>query len=710
MALVNMLKLTMIGLSDEREGIIKALSHTKSVEIINAAQDYSTNSVITDKDSVVNKLNRINSALTIFNDTKKQADRYAYILKSVKKKDELKERLNNILPTPNALIEGSTDYKLLTSQEKEIVLSSNIKPKQLAPFSSLDKIESYTPYKKPMLAPITRISFNELESIVEKEDALNTIMDTFNNINSKILSLRAEEIRLNALCEQLLPYLSLPVPFNLINNTSSSIVLCGLINNQKIDEFNEKINSISYIASEIYSGKKESVVIIICHMDYQSELNSLLSSVDFTRCNFKYDSTAADKISELKVKQLEIGRQTIDLTYELLSYESNIEDLKRLYGYYDLELKKLIAQDKCQATSKTFLLEAWIPFNKKHIIEKTLENTASIIAMEISEPSENDIVPTLTNNNSIVAPYEAVTNMYSAPNAREVDPNPFVAIFFFIFFGIMLSDAGYGLILAALSLIILRATKPRRGESKMVFVLLMGGISTIFWGIMFGGWFGITYKPLLFNPLDEPLPMLGLALGMGVVQIMFGMGIQAYSWIKAGKWVDAVLEVFTWYLVFIGIGVYAVGNMVLKISFVGNIGVAMLAIGVLGLLIAGGRGKRGVKIVLGGFGKIYGIVNFISDILSYSRLFGLGLATGVVGMVINQLAGVIIDMLPYYLGYLFAIPVLAVGHMFNLAINVLGAYVHNCRLQYIEFFSKFYMGAGHQFTPLGSMVKYTNIE
>lgn len=500
--------------------------------------------------------------------------------------------------------------------------------------------------------------------------------------------------------------------------------MLGVIPKEKESMLDGIENSVDNLLMYRFVSTKTVAVVTICPKESRELLMSQLSACDYISCSFDNNETAKNMTDEILKQIMDIDNDNCIACFDILKSQNQLDNMKMLYDYYQLELKKLELSEEFKCTDKTFVMEAWVPFDLTEKVEKSLDSLGSVLCMEFTEPDKEETFPTLTRNNKVVTPYESVTNMYSAPNSRELDPNPFVAIFFFMFFGMMISDAGYGLVLTAISLILIKLTKPRlnRGEGKMFYLILMGGISTIIWGILFCGWFGISIDPntenplgkfLLaiswFNPLDEPLMMLGVSLALGIVQILFGMGIQAYALIKANKALDAVLEIFTWYAVFLGIGLFAV-KLVLHNNAVGIIGIIFIAIGVLGLMIAGGRGKKGFGMLLGGFGKLYGIVNFMSDILSYSRLFGLGLVTGVVGMVINLICGVLINLIPLHLGIIFAIPVLIVGHLFNIAINTLGAYVHNCRLQYIEFFSRFYTGAGHLFVPLGSTNKYTKIE
>ena len=227
----------------------------------------------------------------------------------------------------------------------------------------------------------------------------------------------------------------------------------------------------------------------------------------------------------------------------------------------------------------------------------------------------------------------------------------------------------------------------------------------------------MTWNPLIpaLVPMENPMNVLLLALGLGVVHIMYGMLINGISLIKQKKYIESVVQTWDWFFIYIGLFLFA-GNMLLKLNndAMKTAGLVIACIGLVTLLVLGGHGKKGVGRVFGGVTKLYDIIGFMSDVLSYSRLFGLGLATGIVGMVFNQIGMVLVDLLSFnvvglIIGWVVAIVVMVAGHIFNIGINTLGAYVHDCRLQYIEFYGKFYQGGGHLFKPLGSQIKYNNI-
>lgn len=329
------------------------------------------------------------------------------------------------------------------------------------------------------------------------------------------------------------------------------------------------------------------------------------------------------------------------------------------------------------------------------------------------------MVPTLVRSNPIVRPYESITNMYSVPAYDDLDPNPSMAFFYFLMFGIMMGDAAYGILLAVMGYTFYRLKKPVPGKGNLYLIIAMGGISTLIWGALFGSWFGLDVsgtfleKIKWFSPMDDPITMLVLSLAIGMFQLMFGILMRGIKMAKRKEWQGVLGESVSWLLAFGGLIVFALASFLPALAAAKKAGIYVALSGVALILVFGGWQKKGVGRVIGGVPKLYDAVNFVSDILSYSRLFGLGLSGAVVGLVVDKICQVIIDMLTFGgvpVGIVVAAPIFIFGHVLNIGISALGAYVHNSRLQYIEYFGKFYEGSGHQFLPLGYNTKYNYIQ
>jgi V/A-type H+-transporting ATPase subunit I len=381
-----------------------------------------------------------------------------------------------------------------------------------------------------------------------------------------------------------------------------------------------------------------------------------------------------------------------------------------LYDHFKIQKDRTKVLEKLVRTEKTFLLEGWLPAEESERVRQEIIKHYDCV-LDIREPEKDEQHPILLKNHPLVEPFEVITEMYSLPNANEVDPNPVMAPFFFLFFGLMIGDAAYGLIMALATGLIVKIFKPQGMAGKLLKMICLGGISTLLWGALFGSWFGdlvyvvtggaYTISPIWFNPLDDPMRLLIFSFILGAIHIFVGMGVKGYMLIREGKPLDALFDIGSWYLLIPGLAAMAVGGVV------GTIGKYTALAGVLMLLVTQGRGEKNIlKRLMSGLGSLYGITGYFSDILSYSRLLALGLATGVIASVINTM-GTLFGLNLF--GIIVLAIVLVIGTIFNIAINALGAYVHTSRLQYVEFFGKFYEGGGKPFKPFKINTKFTKL-
>ncbi|MBO7390294.1 MAG: V-type ATP synthase subunit I [Clostridia bacterium] len=574
-------------------------------------------------------------------------------------------------------------------------------------------LTSYSPEKVPLLEKIRgakpEIAFDEFDRIGADHEDLRRVETRLREISAKETELKGEASRLTSLAEQLSYYKKCDLAFDAFNAGRYLETVIGLVPADQLAAAD--FTDLTLYMEEIDNRQRVATLFVAYPVVEREAVLERLSAVGFSRCAFDFPMTAAEKIAEITARKEEIAREEIALAEEAVSFEKEYEEKFRiLHDYYRVEREKAAAIDSTFRTSTSFVLTAWVPAHLAEATEQALTDSGVTYYSIYEDPAEDEKYPTLARNNAVVTPYEGITNMYSAPDPREIDPNPFVAFFYFLFFGMMVSDAAYGILLALAGFGLYALKKPKKGEGHLLLIIGMGGISTLIWGVMFGGYFGEELiAPVLFSPMNEPLKMLILSVALGFFQILFGMGISFVSKCKKGQPLSAVFGEGSWFILFIGLGLFVASGMVDGFAVVKLPALIVLGLGLAGVLVGGALGKKGVKgKVLGALGNVYGVTGYMSDILSYCRLFGLGLATGVVGMVVNLIAGILRDLIPI-VGYLLYVVILVVGHVFNIAINTLGAYVHDSRLQYVEFFSRFYTGGGHIFKPMGSDLKYIHL-
>lgn len=418
-----------------------------------------------------------------------------------------------------------------------------------------------------------------------------------------------------------------------------------------------------------------------------------------------------------KKRLKEISEKKEIVEKNISEYVPYKEEIQIYYDYLTIEKDKNKILSNMLKTDATFYTEGWIPDVSKKQLVQILKNYNCWF--EINEPEDGEQYPILLNNNSFSQPFEAITELYSLPSSTNIDPTNIMALFYLLFFGLMLADVGYGLIMSAACFIVLKKFDIEGSLKKMMKMFFYCGLSTIFWGIMFGSYFGdalttiarvmfntdFVIKPLWINPIIEPMTLLIFSLVFGLIHLFVGMGIKAYMLIRDGHPLDALYDIGFWYGFIIGISLWLFGNTIIAGS--NAVGKWMTIIFAIGLILTQGRAKDGlISKLLSGVLSLYGITSYLSDVLSYSRLLALGLATGVISSVISVLGslggtGIFASIL--------LVVVLLIGHTFNIAINSLGTFVHAARLQYVEFFGKFYEGGGDPFNPFMRKTKYIKI-
>lgn len=568
------------------------------------------------------------------------------------------------------------------------------------------------------------ITLEEYEEVCNNTEELMDKIDEMENINNRITDLRSEKTRLTAFNEQLAPYKGLDIDMSTIKDTESACVFCGVIPSENKDKFVVQIEGKGIY--EISEGEKVTAVAVICHKNDKEEVNKVLSENEFVKSSFDFDGTASDKTEENTARINKIDETVKELILSTVDYVRYIPTVKIVYDYCALELAKLDITENSARTKKAIAFEGWVPAEKTEGLKKEIEEKCKRVEIAFRDPLEEEIPPTATKNSKVVGAFAGITEMFGSPNYRERDPNLFVALFYFLIFGIMIGDAGYGLIMAIACFLFVKLKKPVKNSGRMMIMFAFCGISTFIWGTLFGGWFAIEIpedsflgKLTWFNPLDEPLKMFMLSLGVGVLQIGTGFALSGIAKIKSGNAMKGILSDFGWVVIFLGLLMLSPNIMVYLnaieggqewFGVAGTAGTYIALVGGAMVVIGGAWGKKNpVKMVGGALGSVYGAINIVSDLLSYSRLFGLGLTTGVIGLVMNELGMIIVDMIGPA-GWIIAVVIFVGGHVFNLAINLLGAYVHDSRLQYIEFFGRFYEGSGHAFKPIGSEMKYTYLD
>ena len=449
-------------------------------------------------------------------------------------------------------------------------------------------------------------------------------------------------------------------------------------------------------------------LLVMCHGSVKERALSALRDLGFSTVSFRgMTGTARENDKALAENLAALEKERQEIKQRIAGLGGKREALLEASDRAAIALRREEAKSRLVGTDKVFLLEGWLPADRCAEIEKTLKPFTC--AIETREPTEDEYpqVPVQLKNNKLTRPLNMVTEMYSLPAYGTLDPNPLMAPFFILFYGIMMADMGYGLLMMIASVIISKKYRPKGTSGELFSLLGLCGISTFIMGALTGGFFGdfltqlvaivspgtVFALPKLFDPLDDLTMILIGSMALGMVQIVTGMAISLIEKCKRKKFLDAFFEEITWRIVFIGIALLALGK-----------GAAVLYVGcalvLLGPIVQGkGWGK-----LTGVFGSLYNhVTGYFGDILSYTRLMALMLAGSVIAQVFNMLAAMPGNVIAFII-------ISMLGNAMNFGLNLLGCYVHDLRLQCLEFFNKFYVDGGKPFRPMTLDTEYVDLQ
>lgn len=398
--------------------------------------------------------------------------------------------------------------------------------------------------------------------------------------------------------------------------------------------------------------------------------------------------------------------------------EIHLPTLKTAAEILSWERDRFAAVEQGRATDRTIVFDGWVDTEKRSTVERAIETDGIAAVLTDLEAAPEEEPPVEIRNHRLIQPFEVVTRLYGMPSYRDLDPTLFLAGFFFLFFGLSLTDVGYGVFLMVASLVILTLFKVAPVVRTFAKLLFLMGLGSFLVGLLFGGYLGIEPESLppalqaiqLFDPIGNPLPVFYLALGLGVFQVMVGMLLKIYSEARQGRFISGLMDQGPWLFVF-SLGIAYVGVVTGYLTGITETQIInLLYVGVVLIVLASGRhGTTLLEKVQKSALSLYDSIGYFSDILSYSRLLALGLATTALAFAVNLIAEIVSDSVPY-LGPVLGIVVLVIGHLFTLAVNTLGAFIHSARLQFVEFFGKFIVGTGREFKPLRRSHQYVLVK
>lgn len=575
---------------------------------------------------------------------------------------------------------------------------------------TLDFLTSYMPKKSGLKAledDKENLTIDELEEAVkninwdeiyvkvkEKEDELHSI-------ESKITKLEGE-------IEVLTPWQALDISFEALNELETVSSFVGSISKQYEEQLAETLGT-EYV--EIISrGNNDTNILVVSLNERRDEVLNILRGFGFSSFKSELNEVPKVAITNYAHEIEELKSKTFFVKEEVASFEEDYKKMKLVYDYLMNAVLRYKASNNFLRTTNTVTIQGWCEVEKNDELQKICKevlNDEYYISFEEVKEEEVEVVPVKLKNGLLSKTFESVTEMYSLPKYNELDPTPLLVPFYLIFFGMMVADVGYGLTMFAVAFCAMKFLKLDKKNQDFARFFLYLSIPTTIIGLIYGSFFGDAVKiPGLISPTEDVNTLLVASLVFGVVQIFFGLGIKAYALIKSGKPKDALYDSGSWLITLISIGLLA-GSMMLGWSpIIKYISIAGMAVGMIIIVLTGGRAEKTKGAQIGqGLYALYGITGYIGDLVSYTRLMALGLAGGCIASALNLLMQSLTGF------WVILIPVVFIlAHVFNLLLSLLGAYVHTARLQYVEYFSKFYEGGGKAFTPFKASEKYMNLK
>jgi len=568
--------------------------------------------------------------------------------------------------------------------------------------------------KKGLFAKRPVVSYDELtdeQILMESMQTCNEIEGIIGDINELKKQIRAAQFKETSY----LPWENLDFPIEEMATASCSVSFYLLQEPRTVDDVRKAAEDkeLPLFIQEVSSEKENHYIALLYHnKDAKAvrETVSVFGAREFSMSEMY--GTFKDRIAECQQEIKELEAAVAAKEEELAQMGPKLEGLQLASDAVKVRIQCFSGQENFMQTETVNIITGWIPERQKEALNSKLDEFGCYCEYEVPEKDED--YPVLMKNSKIVEPFGALTEMYSMPNPHSIDTNWAIGLFFFIFFGMMLSDAGYGLVLIIGGFLGSKFLDVGEGAKRLMKMIGIAGISTVFWGALYGSWFGDVVPkvaetflgktvtiPQLIDPLNEPMTILIMSCAFGVVHLFVGMGIKAYIMIKRGNLLGAIFDIGFWYILLIGL------PLLLAPAPFNTVGKVMAIAGAVGLVLTQGRHKPTIiGKITGGVMSLYDITSYFSDVLSYSRILALGLATGVIASVVNVLAtmagGGIIGVIAFVVIFVF-------GHLLNLGINALGSYVHSARLQYVEFFGKYYEGGGTKFDPLKIKTKYVKV-
>ena len=593
---------------------------------------------------------------------------------------------------------------------------------------SIDRLSKAIAFLKPyagkeqtsLFAPLVQVDKETYTNVISTDDSSKLLAEV-ESVSERMEKLAGEAENNAAMLGKLLPWETLSVPVEELNSLYTSTTFVGLIADQHFADAQQKLTELGAALEVVADWNRMKACLGLCLDESAPDVQKALRSVEFETASFEgISGLVSDNIARIRSRQAEIQKEQAELAGKAAQLAKDRLKLQILSDHHENLHSRIHAESTAPATDHAIFLEGWVKKKDYQSLEKLVSQFDACDIAPI-EPGQDEEVPVEIDNGKFAKPFETITRLYGMPAPTDVDPTAFLAPFFALFFGLCLTDAAYGLIMVAVLWWVLKKFKGSKGP---LWMFLMCSICTVFAGAITGSWFGdaiqqlvpeqygavegFRQKLMLFDPMSDPMTFFLLSLGLGYLQIIFGLCLALYNNLRNKDYAAAIFEQVTWLLLLNSLLLFGLcKGKLLPTGLAPIFGWVAIIQAILIFLFTERKSGLAGRIG-GGVFALFSTVFYFGDVLSYVRLMALGMVTAGLGMAVNILCKLLMDV--PYVGFILGGLLFIVGHLFNLAMSTLSSFVHSLRLQFVEFFPKFLVGGGRDFVPLKNKYTYISLD